>query len=286
MISALNKLPDGTLELTITIPWAKVSEAYQKVLADSALEMMIKGFRKGKAPLKMVEEKLGKQHLFEETLKEILPQIYLEAVKEHNLKPVVNPQITVTALEENKDWQVKATTCELPKVDLGNYREYVKKALPPAGGEKIWVPGKDKKPEPENENERIDKIFKALLDNTKINLPEILIQDEVNRMLSRLIDQTAKLGLTVEQYLASTGKTTDQIKNEYQKQAQETTKLELILSLIAEEEKIQVTDEEVQKMIEAIPEEKAKKTFQTPEQKAYIIQLLRKRKVIDNLAKL
>jgi len=39
-------------------------------------------------------------------------------------------------------------------------------------------------------------------------------------------------------------------------------------------------------MIEAIPEEEAKKNFQTPEQKAYIIQLLRKRKVIDNLAKL
>jgi trigger factor len=283
MISALNKLPDGTLELTITIPWAKVSEAYQKVLADSASEMTIKGFRKGKAPLKTVEEKLGKQHLLEETLKEVLPQIYLEAVKEHSLKPVVNPQITVTALEENKDWQIKATTCELPKVDLGDYKDYVKKAL---STEKIWVPGKDKKPEPENENERIDKIFKALLENTKVNLPEILIQDEINRMLSRLIDQTARLGLTVEQYLASTGKTTEQIKNEYQSQAQETIKLELVLSSIADEEKIQITDDEVQKMIEAIPEEQTRKSFQTPEQKVYIIQLLRKRRVIDNLTKL
>ncbi len=283
MISALNKLDDGTLELTITIPWAKVSESYQKVLEDLTTQTTIKGFRKGKAPVKMVEEKLGKQHFYEETLKEILPKIYLEAVKEHNLKPIVNPQVAVTSLAENKDWQIKATTCELPKVDLDNYQENVKKAL---AAEKIWVPGKDKKPEPENESQRLDKIFKALLENTKINLPEILIQDEVNRMLSRLIDQTARLGLTVEQYLASTGKTTDQIKNEYQKQAQETIKLELILSSIAEEEKIQVTDEEVQKMIEAIPEEEAKKTFQTPEQKAYLIQLLRKRKVIDNLAKL
>lgn len=283
MISALNKLPDETLELTITIPWTKISESYQKVLEDLTTQTIIKGFRKGKAPVKMVEEKLGKQHLLEETLKEILPQVYLEAVKEHNLKPVVNPQVTVTSLAEGKDWQIKATTCELPKVDLDNYQENIKKTL---AAEKIWVPGKDKKPEPENESQRLDKIFKALLENVKINLPKILIQDEVNRMLSRLIDQTARLGLTVEQYLASTGKTTDQIKNEYQKQAQETIKLELILSSIAEEEKIQVTDEEVQKMIEAIPEEEAKKTFQTPEQKAYLIQLLRKRKVIDNLAKL
>ena len=283
MISALNRLDNGTLELTITIPWIKVNESYQKVLAESASEVAVKGFRKGKAPLKMVEEKLGKQHLLEETLKEVLPQIYLEAVKEHSLKPVVNPQITVTALEENKDWQIKATTCELPKVDLGDYKDYVKKVL---STEKIWVPGKDKKQEPENENERMDKIFKALLENVKVNLPEILIQDEINRMLSRLIDQTARLGLTVEQYLASTGKTTEQIKNEYQSQAQETIKLELILSSIADEEKIQITDEEVQKMIEAIPEEQTRKSFQTPEQKAYIIQLLRKRRVIDNLAKL
>ncbi|MCJ7786804.1 hypothetical protein MUP06_01125, partial [Patescibacteria group bacterium] len=80
--------------------------------------------------------------------------------------------------------------------------------------------------------------------------------------------------------------TTEQIKNEYQSQAQETIKLELILSSIADEEKIQITDDEVQKMIEAIPEEQTRKSFQTPEQKVYIIQLLRKRRVIDNLAKL
>jgi len=283
MISALNRLTDGTLELTINIPWLKVKEVYEKVLKEITEKTTIKGFRQGKAPTKLVEEKIDKQHLYEETLKDLLPKIYLEAVKEHNLKPVVNPQISVNSLEEKKDWQVKATTCELPKVELGEYKENVKKAL---STEKIWVPGKDKKPNEESETQKIDKIFKALLENTKINIPEILIQDEVNRMLSRLIDQTARLGLTIEQYLASIGKTTEQIKNEYRQQAEETIKLELILSSIADEEKIQVTDDEVQKMIEAIPNQETKKTFQSPEQKAYIIQLLRKRKVIDNLSSL
>jgi len=283
MISALGRLPDGTLELTINIPWVRVKQTYEKILEEIAAKTTIKGFRKGKAPAKVVEEKAEKQHLYEETLKELLPDLYLEAINEHNLKPVVNPQITVTSLAEGKDWQVKATTCELPKVELGVYQEHVKKAL---AAEKIWVPGKDKKPETESEIQKIDKIFKALIENTKINIPEILIQDEVNRMLSRLVDQTARLGLTVEQYLASTGKTTEQIKNEYRQQAEETIKLELILSSIADEEKIQITDDEVQKMIEAIPEQQTKKTFQSPEQKVYIIQLLRKRKVIDNLNKL
>jgi len=283
MTSALSRLENGSLELTVNIPWARIKTSYQQVLAKLAEQTTIKGFRQGKSPTKLVEEKLGKQHLYEETLKEILPQVYLEAVKEHQLKPIVNPQISVNSLAEGKDWQIKAVTCELPKVELGNYQENVRKAL---AAEKIWTPGQDKKAVSENENQRLDKIFRTLLENVKLVFPEILVQDEVNRMLTRLIDQTARLGLTVEQYLASSGKTQEKLKEEYTQQAQETLKLELILSAIADKEKIEITDGEVEKMIAAIPEEETKKAFTSQEQKAYIKQLLRKRRVIDNLAKL
>jgi len=283
MTSALNRLENGNLELTINIPWPRIKTSYQQVLEKLTKETTLKGFRQGKAPIKLVEKKIGKDKLYQETLKEILPQIYLEAVKEHQLKPIVNPQISVNSLAEGKDWQIKTITCELPKVELGNYQEEVRKAL---ATEKIWTPGKDKKPAPENESQKMNKIFKALLENVKLKLPEILVQEEVNRMLSRLIDQTARLGLTVEQYLASSGKTQEQIKKEYTQQAQETLKLELILATIADKEKIEISDDEVEKMIAAIPEEETKKTFKTPEQKAYIRQLLRKRRVIDNLTKL
>ncbi len=283
MISALNRLENGNLELTVNIPWARIKTSYQQVLEKLTKETTLKGFRQGKAPIDLVEKQIGKNKLYQETLKEILPQVYLEAIKEHQLKPIVNPQISVNSLAEGKDWQVKAVTCELPKVELDNYQEGVRKAL---AAEKIWTPGKDKKPAPENESQKLDKIFKALLENVKLKLPEILVQEEVNRMLSRLIDQTARLGLTVEQYLASSGKTQEQIKEEYTQQAQETLKLELILAAIADKEKIEISDDEVEKMIAAIPEEGTKKSFQTPEQKAYIRQLLRKRRVIDNLTKL
>jgi FKBP-type peptidyl-prolyl cis-trans isomerase (trigger factor) len=283
MISALNRLEDGTLELTITIPWKMVTEAYQESLKNLAEKATIKGFRKGKAPLKIVEEKLGKQEIYEEVLKDILPKVYLEAIKEHDLRPVVNPKITVISLEDKKDWQVKATTCELPKIELGDYKEAVKKTL---SSEKIWVPGKDKEPAKEDENQRLEKIFQTLLENIKIKLPAILLEEEVNRMLSRLIDQTARLGLTVEQYLSSAGKTTETIKKEYQGQAEQTLKLELILSEIANQEKVEVKEEEINKMIEAIPDQELKKSFDNQEQRAYVKQLLRKRQVIDNLSKL
>lgn len=286
MISALNKLPDQTLELTITIPRKRIKEAYQKTLSKMAKKTEIKGFRQGKAPLKLVEEKLGKSAVYEEILKTLVTEVYLEAVKEQKIKPIINPQIQVLSLEENKDWQIKATTCELPEIKLGDYKGEIKKAL---ASEKIWVPGKDKEPEKKEEadqDQRLQKIFSVLLKTAKIELPKILTEEEVNRMLSRLIDQTGRLGLTVEQYLASINKTSEQLREEYQKQADESLKLELILGAIADQEKITVEDEEVEKMIKAVPDEKTRKGMISSPQKAYIKQLLRKRGVIDKLLKL
>ncbi len=286
MSSAVNKLQDGTIELTINIPWRRVQQAYDKNIETVAKEANIKGFRKGKAPKKVVEKNIDKQAVYQEILKSLITDLYVETIKEHQLKPIVNPQINVNSMEEGKDWQIKAVTCEFPKIELGDYKQAVKKEL---AVDKIWVPGKDKENKEEttdNENQKLDKVFKALLENVKFSIPTILLQEEVNRMLSRLIEQTSKLGLTVEQYLTSIGKNSDQIKKEYQQQAEQTLKLELILSAIANDQKIEITDQEVQKMIDAIPEEDTKKAFEKEEQKIYIRQLLRKRQAIDNLSKL
>lgn len=286
MISALSRKPDNTIELTITIPKKRVASAYEKVLEEFVVQTTVKGFRKGKAPRKKVEEEVGKAKINEETLKSVISEAYLEAVKEQKVKPIINPQISVVSLEEGKDWQIKAVTCELPKIDLGDYKGEIKKAL---ASEKIWVPGKDKeegKETQEKESERLKKVFQILIKTVKLQVPELLVQDETNRMLSRLLDQTGRLGMTVEQYAGSVNKTTDQLRQEYRQQAEESLKLELILSAIADKEKVEVSDEEVQKMTAAAPDEKTKEAMKTPAQQAYIHQLLRKRKVIDNLTKL
>ncbi|HUS59903.1 MAG TPA: trigger factor [Nevskiaceae bacterium] len=283
MISALNKLPDGTIELTITIPLKRVKTSYDEVLKKQAAKVEIKGFRKGKAPQKLVEQKIGKNALYEEVLKTLIPQVYTETVKEQNIKPILNPQIKVVSLQEGKDWQIKALTCELPEVKLGDYRVEIKKQLAPG---KIWTPDKEKQTNKLTREDKIAQIFKVLAGNIQIKLPEILVEQEVNRMFSRLIDQTNQLGLTVEQYLTSTGKTNQQLRDEYRKQAEETLKLELVLAQIAEKEKVTVTEAEIEKMIEAVPDEKVRIGLKTPDQQIYIRQLLRKRKVIDNLLKL
>lgn len=283
MISALNRLANGNIELTITIPWKQVQAAYEEALEKLRRETEIKGFRKGKAPKKLVEKRVDKGALYEEILKGLIPETYSQAVKEQNLKPIIAPQLKVVSAQEGKDWQIQASTCELLKVELGDYKGEISKTLT---AEKIWVPGKDKKESKPSEEEKLGKIFKKLLETCRVQIPEILIQDEVNRMLGRLIDQTAKLGLTVEQYLVSQKKSVEQLRAEYRQQAEELLKLEFILSAIADEQKVQISEEEVEKMIEAVPDKETKKKLQSEEQKVFIRQLLRKRRVIDNLISL
>ena len=61
-----------------------------------------------------------------------------------------------------------------------------------------------------------------MANGSEVDVPDILVDEEVNHMLSRLIDQTGRLGLTVEQYLNSSGRTLDQIKQEYSQTALKT----------------------------------------------------------------
>lgn len=265
MVSALSKLPDGTVELTLTLPWSQIKSQYEKALSGLTSKTTVKGFRKGKAPQKIVEKNVDKTKLYEEVLREIIPDAYKKALIEHKLKPVINPKVQVITLKEGSDWQIKATTCEQMEITLGNYREEVKKV---------------NKTKPKDGSAAV---LQAILKTAKLSVPKFLIDDEVTAMLSRLIDQANKLGITVDQYLASMGKTSEQLRTEYQKQAEEMIKLEWILGKISTDQKTKVEETEIDKMIDSVPEEKTRQALRTPGQRLYIKNIIAKRKTIDSL---
>jgi len=283
----IKKQADGTIEISITIPKKTVNQFYNQALEKLAGEAEIKGFRKGKAPKNLVEKNLGKQKVYQEAIEKIVSQAYIEAIKQNKIKPIVPPKVELLSAQDGQDWQIKITTCERPSVDLGKWKEEVRKEL---AIEKIWVPGKEKSPLPseqedqtKNQNQKIEKIFATLLKCAQVKLSPSLVDEEANRMLARLIDQTNKLGLTIDQYLNSIGKTNEALKQEYADQAQRTLKLEFILDEIANQEEIQIKDEEIETMIAKIPDEKTRKMLQTDKQKAHLRQLNRKQQVIDRL---
>lgn len=273
--STIEKTPDGTIELKITIPWNTVKKTWDIVVEEMIKNSNLPGFRKGKAPKKLVVEKLDKAKIKEEVLRQLLPQAYIESVKEHNLKPIMDPRIHLEGeLVEGKDWEFHALTCEAPEVNLNGYKEAIKGITAKS---KIIVPGKTP------QTPKLEEIVKALLDSTKVSIPKILTEKEADRLLSQMLDEIKRLGMTLDQYLSSTGKKPEDLRAEYASKAQNDITLEFILQKVAESEKITVEDAEIEKTIEnAKPEEK-----QSLRNNKYLLaSIIRQQKTLDFLKSL
>ncbi|MFZ2024986.1 MAG: trigger factor [Microgenomates group bacterium] len=283
MNTQIKRLEDKTIELTLSIPWGDIQKTYSEVVDEFVKETEVPGFRKGKAPREAVEAKLDKNKVYEEVMQHIIPKVYSEAVEKEKLHPVVMPKITLTEAKEGSDWKVLAITCERPEIALSDYKKAVTEAKA-AKANKIWVPGQEPAKEEQEKDKKIslDELLAAVFTAIKATLPAVLIEQEVNHLLSDLVDQTKKLGLTVEQYLTSTGRTADGIRHEYEEQARRTLTLEFALEDIADKEGILVSDDEIDTVIKTAksPEEKAS----LEKQRYYLATILRRQKTIDMLA--
>ena len=277
-ITTLQKEPNGTIRLTITVPFSEVKKTWEEVMNEVVSNAEVQGFRKGKAPRKLVEEKADKEKVREEVLKKILPIAYTEAIKTQGIKPIINPKIHVEKLEglsENKDWQFTALTCEAPIIKLGKYKENIQKITAKS---KIIIPGKEPIPA------KFEDVVKALLDSVIAEIPGILVDNETDRLLSQTLEDVKKLGLTLDQYLSSTGKNPQILREEYKKKAENDIKLEFALLKIAEEEKITVEEKEIEEAIKASKSEEEKKNLET---NRYILaSILRQQKTLDFLKNL
>jgi len=275
MISAIQRQEDQTITLTVTMPWAEVKKTRDAIVANYTISAQVPGFRKGKAPKKLVEDKIDEEKVKEETLKKLLPQFYLQAINEHKINPVIAPRVHVEKLEEGKDWQFIAVTCEIPEIKLGEYKDNVKKIT---AKNKIIIPGKE---QPEVS---FDDIAKELLASVDIKIPAIITEQEVERLLSQTLDEVKRLGLTLDQYLSSTGRTAENLRKEYEQKAENDIKLEFVLQKIAQEEFITVEDKEVDEAIQQAKNEAERQNLQA--NKHLLASILKQQKTLDFLKNL
>jgi FKBP-type peptidyl-prolyl cis-trans isomerase (trigger factor) len=266
---------DGTIELFITISQDEIRPVREQIINNAVQQAEIPGFRKGKAPRTVVEPTLDQGKIREEVLRKLLPEAYVKAVEANNLKPIMNPNIHVEKIEDDGEWTVHAVTCEMPEVKLGNYKEEIKKVTAKS---KIILPGKEKQ-EP-----AMDEIMKALMANVEVKVPAILVSQEVDRLLSQTLDEIKRLGLTLDQYLSSTGKTPDTIREDFAQKAANDITMEFTLQKIAEVEKITVENKEIEEAIQksSNPIEKD----QLEKNQYFLASLIRQQKTLDFLKNL
>ncbi len=283
MTVAESTTTDGTLELTISVPWKDVELVFNRVTTETVQKTEIAGFRKGKAPQKLVEKTLDDTKIYEEVLGQLIPQVYNEALQKIGVRPLISPKVELKEAKKGSDWVIIARTCVRPKVTVGDYKSSVKNALGTAA-KKIWLPGEEKKEEEKDKKASLDVILKALLSVVGVAIPKLLVEHEVNRLLSELIDQTKQLGLTVEQYLASTGRNAQSVRKEYEEQAQRTLSLEFALEEVADHEGIIVSDDDIETVLKTAKSDEERKSLDR--ERYYLASILRRQKTIDFLSSL
>lgn len=121
MAAKLEKLEENKAKLELLVPADKFEEGLAKAYQKLKGKFNIPGFRKGKAPRKMVENFYGPQVFYEDALDEIIPQAYLDAVKEHELDVVSRPDYDVLSIDQKEGVVVTATVILKPVVKLGKY---------------------------------------------------------------------------------------------------------------------------------------------------------------------
>lgn len=117
------KTGDNKGTLTFTVAPDKVNEGLDVAFNRVKKSLNVPGFRKGKVPRQIFDEMYGEESLYQDALNAVLPEVYSAAVKEADIKPVAQPQVSVKSMEKGKDWTLTAEVTVEPEVEVGEYKD-------------------------------------------------------------------------------------------------------------------------------------------------------------------
>lgn len=256
------KLVGENTTFTVTFTWAQVEQAQQKALEKAQASAKLEGFRKGKAPLALIAKTMGEKGVRDATLETVLPDMYRQGLQENKYLPLTDPEVRLDSIEENQDWTVSFIIATAPEMNLEGYEAVVtelKKShqawKTPAKDDKKSEEGeKEEKTSPEAEaeakrGEQINAVIEALLNKFPIVIPELLVRTETQRRLQDLGKQLEQFNMSVDDYLARSQKTLEQIQQEMAAQSLLALQVEMLLGGLIRFKKIKVEHELVHKAL-------------------------------------
>ena len=121
-VKSVEKKENSTATLVLEVERAKFQTALDKAYRQVKNDIYIPGFRKGKAPRKIVEGMYGKEVFYEDAINVLFPEIWPDALKESELNVVGNPSIADLNVEENGNLTLTVDAGLYPEVTLGQYK--------------------------------------------------------------------------------------------------------------------------------------------------------------------
>ncbi|NSL51574.1 trigger factor [Calidifontibacillus erzurumensis] len=122
MSAKWEKLENNQGVLTVEVDVETVDKALDAAFKKVVNKVSVPGFRKGKVPRKLFEQRFGVEALYQDALDVMLPDAYSKAVEETGIEPVDYPEIDIKQMEKGKSMIFTATVTVKPEVQLGEYK--------------------------------------------------------------------------------------------------------------------------------------------------------------------
>ncbi|NAS25099.1 trigger factor [Herbidospora sp. NEAU-GS84] len=121
MKTAVEELSPTRVKLTVEVPFEELEPSLKAAYKKVAQQVRVPGFRPGKVPARIIEQRFGRAVVLEETLNDALPGLYGRAVDEVDLFPVSQPEIEVTRIDDGQQVEFTAEVDVRPTFDLPSY---------------------------------------------------------------------------------------------------------------------------------------------------------------------
>jgi len=241
----LSKQKDKSFTLTLTIPQGDVDQTRRQILTEIQKNFSKDGFRKGNVPIDIIQESISADQLIEEVASKLLSNLYGQKVTQYNLNPIIPPKVKfVTEPGFQQDWVVEISSCELPEVEINkDYQKEISK-----------LNKTNKTTKTDNGEQQINGIFGLIVKLSHVDLPPLLIENEIQHRLSRLVDQTNQAGMTVSQYLQAKNLTMDKYQQFLTSQINQEWQINLSINQIAKDQKIEIDKTELEKHLKSNPQ--------------------------------
>lgn len=123
----VKQLPESRVEMSVVLPWEEWQGEIEHATEGMAKSVKLPGFRPGKAPKKMIEQRFGKQAIMVEAAEHVVSHSYAKALEQEKIDAIGQPEVKLGAVKEGADFTYSIVTAVMPEVKLGSWRDAVKK---------------------------------------------------------------------------------------------------------------------------------------------------------------
>ena len=118
MKSTVENLSPTRVRLAVEVPFDDLKPSLDKAYKDIAQQVRVPGFRPGKVPARIIDQRVGRGTVLQEAVNEALPRLYGEAAREHELQPLGQPEIDITNLDDGTSLSFTAEVDVRPEITL------------------------------------------------------------------------------------------------------------------------------------------------------------------------